>query len=56
MALKSQSEYLYWLRIYVRRLAEEGSILKLREICDELFVPKIESRSPEPLLLVSVGL
>ncbi|CAL1534335.1 unnamed protein product [Lymnaea stagnalis] len=45
LALKSSSEYLFWLETYIRYLAQEGIEDKLREICDELLGPLYRSKS-----------
>lgn len=39
LALKSSSEYKFWLLTYIRYLVQEGIEPKLREICDELLGP-----------------
>lgn len=44
LALKSTSEYRFWLETYVRYLAQEGLEEKLRAVCDDFLGP-IFSRS-----------
>ncbi|XP_070205322.1 protein HIRA-like isoform X2 [Littorina saxatilis] len=44
LALKSSSEYRFWLETYIRYLAQEGLEEKLRTVCDDLLGP-IFSRS-----------
>uniref|UniRef100_A0A0B7A8U7 Protein HIRA n=1 Tax=Arion vulgaris TaxID=1028688 RepID=A0A0B7A8U7_9EUPU len=47
IALKSPSEYKFWVETYIRYLAHEGLEEKLREICDELLGPLYKSRCPK---------
>ena len=36
VALASPDEFRHWLRVYVRRIADEADVARLRELCDEL--------------------
>ncbi|GFS07299.1 protein HIRA [Elysia marginata] len=44
LALRSASEFKFWLETYVRYLAREGVEDKLREVCDDLLGPLYKSR------------
>ncbi|CAH1800805.1 unnamed protein product [Owenia fusiformis] len=45
LALKSSTEYRFWLSTYLRYLAQEGIENKLREICDDLLGPLYKSKT-----------
>ncbi|BFZ18214.1 hypothetical protein BsWGS_21253 [Bradybaena similaris] len=45
LALRSATEYKFWVETYIRYLAHEGMEEKLREVCDELLGPLYRSRS-----------
>ncbi|GFN92810.1 protein hira [Plakobranchus ocellatus] len=44
LALRSASEFRFWLETYIRYLAREGVEEKLREVCDDLLGPLHKSR------------
>ena len=55
----AQQEYKDWLRVYVRRLAEDGAVNaatidKVRELCEELLGPP-SSRSPSAASATDTG-
>lgn len=45
LALKSASEYRFWLETYLRYLAQEGLEKQLRAVCDDLLGPVYSGRS-----------
>ncbi|PVD31725.1 hypothetical protein C0Q70_07143 [Pomacea canaliculata] len=58
LALKSASEYCFWLETYIRYLAQEGLEGKLRAVCDDLLGPVYARTSGsngwQPTILVSI--